>query len=162
MDGPDSWPVVTMDMLAAYAADGTYRRRPACFLPLRTPRQKAAGTPPADEQQDDVVENEPGLCDVLSGIARRLDKAALCPHSRMVDPASPPAVPDLAALTAQQQLFDFPLRETNAPTQHELASPLLFSAVVHNRGDDDAVVSALGSRWLLPRRSAFFLGRSQR
>lgn len=153
----ERWPHVVID---AHGADDT--RNPAFFRPLITPRREPAKHSP---QPEVVVENEPGLCEALTAVAARCKQGGmpLCTASRMLQAApnlTPP--PDLTDATRRQQAFDFPLRAVEVANDAEVAPPLLFNAMLRNPTDSDAVMRALGDRFLLPRRSGVLCSRARR
>jgi N6-adenosine-specific RNA methylase IME4 len=157
------WPHVVLD---AYLDDddASHRRRPSLFMPLLVPRaSRAAATKrPRDEP---LVENEPGLCSAMEKVAAAVrPRKQLCAPWRLQHaPHVPPTLPSLAAHVQQQQLFfEFPLCSVDCAACPHVCPPLLFSSLLHNRSDELACVVALGARWLLPRRSAVFLGRARR
>ena len=171
----DEWPVVLLDALDEAARlwrGSAHWRCPDAFPPLRTahghkrPRSDGAGDGEAGavQAEADLVENEEGLCDRMERAHARLLRERsgrpCCAAWRLDDPPAPPAtprVPQLAAMLRAQRCA-FPLRRVDAPAPPApLCPPLLFSSVVANRAERDAVLVAAGGRWLLPPHSAFAL-----
>lgn len=161
----NTWPHVIIDALDACEDQGSsWRRRREAFVPVLTARRRSAKRSRSEPPDQPLVENEVGLCEALEAVASRVDKSALCAASRTAKgPTAAPTLPNLSSITQQQQGFEFPLRVVDLSSgRSELGAPLLFSSLVHNCSDEATCICAFGSRWVLPRRSAFFLSRARR
>lgn len=138
--------------------------------------QQVSSSAPASrgrKRRADLVENEPGLCDVMEDSMRRAKEIlALTPSvgSGTDSIASNSTVPDLAAQVRAQEIIRFPLRTVTLRTDRRavLCAPLLFAAFIVNEceedeeGTADCFLDALGALWRLPPRSAFCLAQSRR
>lgn len=151
------WPHVIVDALEA-RGDGS--RRHDQFTPLLLSRQPESGTVASDPETP-LVENEPGLCAALTAVAARVQGHNFLSSARACAPNNQVIAPEIAAATRRQQTVDFPLRCVDLAGIDVLGSPLLFSSLLHNR-EETKILRALGERWRLPRRSAFFLGHARR
>lgn len=157
------WPISIVDSLqvhrkldptAALARDASHFVKPL-LVPGRGQKRKLTDS-------SGVVENEPGLCDQMEALYARIPASALALQDTGHDDEAPArvSVPPLATLGRSAhghgRGFRFHIRACSCGDA-PLAPPLLFSALVHNHRAQQAIVRALGARWILPRDSAFTL-----
>ena len=119
------------------------------------------GSARATHDDAGVVENERGLCKRMVTMQQRVAATGIEPYLCGTVTMSPQLPPLAAIVRAQQACCSFTVR-TCAACEQPLGPPLLFSTMIRNRSERETIISALGHRWLLPQRCAFFLSRLER
>ena len=144
-----AWPFVLLAPELT-PSDSSYTWRPELFRP---PTTRKSGEERSDDEP--VVENEPGLCDAMEAThAAALRAWPAKTATETPREAETPSLPPLAQIS-HAQFHAVPLQSVACPPV--VAPPLLTSALLRNDTEAELVFEALGSRWLLPRRSGFSL-----
>ena len=144
-DATPSWPMAVLD------AEGTIATYMAAVPPSEASRRYGK------RKRATVIENEPGLCDRMAAAQ------AACKSMKLEMPSSSRAVSiDSARAVRAQSAVDFPLQPCKLDHPAALCAPLLFSSLISTGTEDEAELEALGAKWRLPARAAFFLSEARR